>query len=389
MARRTTKVAKTGAGNRRVIFRDSSIRLVTLAERKVPIRAVRRLTAQKMARTKALTKSKKQILITGGTGFLGSHIVRRLLDAGEKNLRVMASAVPGWMRDAGVEAAEGSVTDRGDLASAVKNVSAIFHLAGKVSRDNTDAAVMNKIHVEGTRLLCEAAKEAGVASLILASSSGTIAVSEDEQTFDETFPQPVAIFSRWAYYASKYYQERAALENFDGVGQRLVILNPSLLLGPGDERMSSTKPVLDFIARKIPYTPSGGLNFVDARDAAAAFVAALENGKHREKYLLGAANMSFSEFFGKLSRLSGVSAPMLKVPKKLALTGAGFIDSVFKNWGKASPIAPKEVEQAEYFWYFDSSKAVEELGFDPREPQETLNDTVTYIHRNFLGDGVF
>lgn len=365
------------------------MRLVTLAERKVPIRAVRRLTAQKMARTKALTKSKKQILITGGTGFLGSHIVRRLLDAGEKNLRVMASAVPGWMRDAGVEAAEGSVIDRGNVANAVKNVSAIFHLAGKVSRDNADAAVMNKIHVEGTRLLCEAAKEAGVASLILASSSGTIAVSEDEQTFDETFPQPVAIFSRWAYYASKYYQERAALENFDGVGQRLVILNPSLLLGPGDERMSSTKPVLDFIARKIPYTPSGGLNFVDARDAAAAFVAALENGKHREKYLLGAANMSFSEFFGKLSRLSGVSAPMLKVPKKLALTGAGFIDSVFKNWGKASPIAPKEVEQAEYFWYFDSSKAVEELGFDPREPQETLNDTVTYIHRNFLGDGVF
>ena len=94
--------------------------------------------------------------------------------------------------------------------------------------------------------------------MLLASSSGTIAVSEDEQIFDETFPQPVDVFSRWAYYASKYYQERRARENFNGGGQKLVILNPSLLLGPDDERLSSTKPVLDFLARKIPYSPSGG-----------------------------------------------------------------------------------------------------------------------------------
>jgi len=342
-----------------------------------------------MAKTKALAKVEKKFLITGGTGFLGTHIVRQLIDAGQKNLRVMASHVPEWMKDAGVEASEGSVTSREDVAAATKNISAIFHLAGKVSRDNSDAAAMNKIHVEGTRVLCEAAKESGVQAMILASSSGTVAVSEDEQIFDETFPQPVEVFSRWAYYASKYYQERTALANFDGDGRRLVMINPSLLLGPDDDRMSSTKPVLDFLARKIPYTPSGGLNFVDARDAADAFISALEKGRHQEKYLVGAVNMSFPEFFGKLSRLSGVSAPMLRVPKKLAMGGAGFIDSVFRNWGRSSPVAPNEVEQAEYFWYFDSSKAAEELGFEPREPQETLNDTVSYLRRNFLGEGVF
>ena len=342
-----------------------------------------------MAKKKAIAKIDKKILITGGTGFLGTHIVRQLIDAGEKNLRVMASSVPEWMKDAGVEAAEGSVTSREDVGQAVANVSAIFHLAGKVSRDNSDAAAMNKIHVEGTRVLCEAATEAGVNTMLLASSSGTVAVSEDEEVFDETFPQPVEVFSRWAYYASKYYQERAALENFDGEGKRLVILNPSLLLGPDDERLSSTKPVLDFIGRKIPYTPTGGLNFVDARDAAAAFISALEKGRHQEKYLLGAVNMTFPEFFGRLSRLSGVSAPMLKVPKKFAMAGAGLIDSVFKHWGKASPVAPNEVEQAEYFWYFDSAKAEEELGFAPRDPQETLNDTIAYIREHFLGEGIF
>jgi dihydroflavonol-4-reductase len=345
--------------------------------------------ATKPAKSKALAKSEKKILITGGTGFLGVHIVRQLLDAGAKNLRVMASSVPTWMADAGVEAVNGSVTNRETVAEAVRNVSAIFHLAGKVSRDNGDAALMNKVHVEGTRVLCEAAKEAGVQTMVLASSSGTIAVSEDEQVFDETFPQPVEVISQWAYYASKYYQERTALENFDGNGRKLVIMNPTLLLGPDDERLSSTKIVLDFLGRKIPYCPSGGLSIVDARDAATAFVNALEKGGHQEKYLLGAGNMTFAEFFGRLERLSGVSAPMLKMPKAFAVAGSSFIESVFKNWGKASPVASKEVEQAEHFWYLDASKAQDELGFSPRDPQETLNDTIKYMRTNFLGQGIF
>jgi dihydroflavonol-4-reductase len=345
--------------------------------------------AKPKARSKAIAKVEKKILITGGTGFLGTHIVRQLLDAGQQNLRVLASRVPAWMQDAGVDAVEGSVTNRDDLATACANVSAIFHLAGKVSRDNDDAAAMNRVHLEGTRLLCEAAKAAGVSTMLLASSSGTIAVSESEQIFDETFPQPVDLLTKWAYYGSKYYQERTALDNFDGDGRRLVILNPSLLLGPGDERLSSTKPVLDLIARKIPYSPGGGLNFVDARDAAAAFISALEKGKHREKYLLGAANMTFEQFFGRLERLSGVAAPRIHVPKGLAMAGSSIISSLYKNWNKPSPVVPSEVEQAECFWYFDSAKAVDELGFTPRDPQETLQDTIAYIRENFLGGGAF
>ncbi len=342
-----------------------------------------------MAKSKAIARSEKRILITGGTGFLGTHIVRQFLDAGETNLKVMASRVPEWMKDAGIKAVEGSVTDREAVAKACKNVSAIFHLAGKVSRDNDDAAAMNKIHLEGTRVLCEAAVEAGVSTMILASSSGTIAVTEDEQVVDETYPQPMDILTRWAYYASKYYQERAAIENWRGDDRRLVIMNPSLLLGPDDERLSSTKPVLDFLGRKVPYSPGGGLNFVDVRDAAAAFITALEKGRHQERYLLGAENMTFEQFFGRLARLSGVSAPMLKVPKRFAMAGSSLINSFYKNWGKTSPVMPNEVEQAEYFWYFDSSKASEELDFMPRDPQETLLDTITYLRRNFLGEGVF
>jgi dihydroflavonol-4-reductase len=342
-----------------------------------------------MARKKALAKAEKKTLITGGTGFLGGEIVRQMLDAGQKGLRVMASSVPAWMKDAGIEAVEGSVTDRETVGEAVENVGLIYHLAGKVSRVNDDAAAMNRVHLEGTRILCEAAAEAGVQTMVLASSSGTIAVSEEPEVIDESYPPPVEIISQWAYYASKYYQERAALENFDGDGRKLVIMNPTLLLGPGDDRLSSTKVVLDFLGRKIPYCPSGGLSVVDTRDAAAAFLTAAERGRHQEKYLLGAANLTFDEFFGRLERLSGISAPMLKVPKRVAVAGAGLIDSVFRNWKKASPIEPGEVQQAEYFWYLDATKAREELGFEPRDVQETLNDTITYVRKNFLGSDIF
>jgi len=347
------------------------------------------MATKETKKTKALAKIEKKILITGGTGFLGTHLVRQLLEKGEKNLRVMASSVPVWMKDAGVEAVEGSVTNAEDVGRAVKNAEAIYHLAGKVSFAYEGAAQMNKIHVEGTRLLCEAAKENKVKNFILASSSGTSAISETSEIVDETYPQPVEILTKWAYYASKYYQEKTALRAFGDKGERLVILNPSLLLGSGDERLSSTKVILDFMAKKLPTMPSGGLNFVDARDAAAAFLNALDNGRHGERYLLGAVNWSFAEFFGRLERLSGVSAPILKVPKKVAVFGANFIDSIYKNFNKQTPFEASEVEMGEYFWYFNSNKAEEELNFQTREPQETLQDTIKYLRENFLGEGVF
>ncbi|CAN5739883.1 NAD-dependent epimerase/dehydratase family protein [soil metagenome] len=333
--------------------------------------------------------TKKKILITGGTGFLGTHLVRQFLDAGAKNLRVMASSVPEWMTDEGVEAFAGSVTRTKDVAAATKNCEAIYHLAGKVSFAYEGAAQMNKIHVEGTRLLCEAAKENKVKNFILASSSGTSAISEEPEILDETFPQPVEILTKWAYYASKYYQEKTALKAFNDKGERLVILNPSLLLGEGDERLSSTKVVLDFMAKKLPITPTGGLNFVDARDAANAFVNALDKGRHQERYLLGAVNWTVAEFFGRLERLSGISAPLLKVPKSVAIAGSNFISSLYKTFDKTAPFETSEVEMGEYFWYFDSSKAEEELNFTTRDPMETLQNTIKYLRENFLGDGVF
>jgi dihydroflavonol-4-reductase len=170
---------------------------------------------------------------------------------------------------------------------------------------------------------------------------------------------------------------------------RLVIVNPSLLLGPGDDRLSSTKVVLDFLARKIVSTPKGGLSFVDVRDAAQVLRAAMERGRHGERYLLGAVNWSFDKFFARLERLTRIPAPRFSLPSRFAITGARGIHALYRHWNLAPPVEPTEIEMAEHFWYLDSSKATRELGFSPRDPADTLYDTVVYLRKNFLGSEAF
>jgi dihydroflavonol-4-reductase len=202
------------------------------------------------------------------------------------------------------------------------------------------------------------------------------------------YPPPLDIISRWPYYSSKAYQEMAALECFNGKGLRLVRMNPSLLLGPGDERLSSTKVILDFMAHKFSAVPNGGLSFVDVRDAAKAFRVAMKKGRHGERYLLGAANWTFARFFGRLERLTKISAPKLALPSKLLVAGSRLVDSLFKQWDLASPVEPGAIEMAQYFWYLNCGKAARELGFRPRDPGETLHETVVYLREHFLGGHV-
>ncbi|HUQ34360.1 MAG TPA: NAD-dependent epimerase/dehydratase family protein [Pyrinomonadaceae bacterium] len=353
------------------------------AARKAPAKSAAKAAAKKS--TAIIRRAQPKTLITGGTGFLGAHLVRQLIAEGAKNLRVMTTSAPPWLAELGIETVEGSITEREDVARAVEGVAEVYHLAGRVSREDEDAREMYSIHVEGTRHLCDAATRAGVQTIVMASTSGTIAVREKNDAVpDERGAQPVDIISRWPYYASKLYQERVAAEGFSGDGRRLVILNPSLLLGPGDERLSSTQIVLDFLARKINAVPSGGLSFVDVRDAAAAFSAAMKNGKAGERYLLGSANWTFDKFFQRLERLTKVRAPRFSFPTRLAVAGSQIIHAFYKQWDKAPPVEPAAVEMAEYFWYLNSSKAERELGFSPRDPGETLLDTVKYLRENFL-----
>src|SRR4029079_17247885 len=173
---------------------------------------------------------------------------------------------------------------------ALEGCFAVLRLAGAVSRDPGDAQRMMRLHVDGTRRVLDRMKAAGVRRMVLASTSGTIGVSKEEEILDESAPYAEQIVAGWPYYASKIYQERLAFEYGQRLGIEVVAVNPSLLLGPGDRRLSSTGDVRKFLKRQIPTIPDGGISFADAPDAASATASALEQGRDGERYLLGGPN---------------------------------------------------------------------------------------------------
>jgi len=332
------------------------------------------------------------ILVTGGTGFLGEHLVRLLATQNKGRVRVLAhSAPPAWLkdRDLGVEIVSGSVTSADDVARVIAGVDQIYHLAGMVSHRDADAHRMYAVHVDGTRLICEAAARAGVSRIVMASTSGVVAVSRRaDDVADEETPTPVDIISRWPYYASKLYQEGTA-RRACGDKVELVTVNPSLLLGPGDDRLSSTRPIVQFLAREILLMPAGGLSVVDARDVAALLPVAMARGTPGARYLLGAVNWTFAEFFGRLERLTKIPGPKLKFTGEFPHLAARAQAAVFKKLGRKVPVDPESVDMAQYYWYLDAGKAARELGFVPRDPADTLRDTVDYVRERVLGKSAF
>jgi dihydroflavonol-4-reductase len=197
---------------------------------------------------------------------------------------------------------------------------------------------MMRLHVDGTRRVLDRMAAAGVGRMILASTSGTVGVSKQEEILDETAPYAEQIVAGWPYYASKIYQERLAFERGAGLGIEVVAVNPSLLLGPGDRRLSSTGDVRKLMKRQVPVVPAGGASFVDARDAAAATAAALERGRAGERYLLGAANWTLKELFARVGRVANVAPPRLRLPAKLNRWGASLVEELYRHRGKEPPL---------------------------------------------------
>jgi dihydroflavonol-4-reductase len=324
------------------------------------------------------------IFVTGASGFLGKHVVAAL--GGGAEIVTFGRANTPALRDHGVTFIEGDVvtTPVDTLAAAMRNCDTVYHLAGFVSRDDRDGQRMMRVHIEGTRNVVHAAKAAGVRRVLIASTSGTIAIAKTPVAVAEDAPYPLELVGGWPYYLSKIYQERLALELGRTLGIEIVVVNPSLLLGPGDERQSSTTDVKKFLKREVPGVPPGGLSFVDARDAAVGCVTAMARGRVGERYLLGGPNWTFSEFFGRLERVSKVDAPKLRLPKAFALPAARFLESAFAVFDKESPIDRASVEMGQYFWYCDCTKARTELDFTTRDPSETLDDTVRELRERFL-----
>ena len=317
------------------------------------------------------------VLVTGATGFLGSHLLPLLL-AGKTPVRVLSRRPAPELSARGVEVVEGEIESETALRSALAGVRRVFHLAGRVSRDPVASADLHRVHVEGTRTLATEARREGVARIVLVSTSGTIAVSRDpEPDCDETAPVPIELIGGWPYYRSKWLQERALFEAAADI--EVVVVNPSLLLGPGDDRLSSTGDVLRFLSGQIRVTPPGGLNFVDVRDAAAGALAAMVKGRAGERYLLGGHNWSFAEFFARLGEVAGVSGPRLRPSRGFYTAAALVSEEIARQVGREPAVDRISREMAGRYWYFRSDKAARELGHEPRDGRVTLLDTVRWL----------
>jgi dihydroflavonol-4-reductase len=271
------------------------------------------------------------------------------------------------------------ITEGEGLNGAFAKADVVVHAAGLVSHEPEAAARTWAVHVDGTRNVLAAAVAAKVKRVVHLSTSGTIAVSDDPNFIGaEDSPDPERFIAQWPYYRSKRFAEQLALEATEDL--EVVVLNPALLLGPGDEpNGASTRAVAVFLNHGVPLAPPGGLAIVDVRDVAAAVELALEQGQSGERYLLAGANLRFVEFFSRIARMSDRSQPMGSLPQitRRALQW-------FPNWGReqgiglgVGPVLSRaEFTLSSHFWYADSTKARTELGWTPRGPNETLGDTV-------------
>lgn len=322
------------------------------------------------------------ILITGATGFLGRHLVRQLRHTQpDSRLRVLARSSTPWDNDPAIECTRGDLAENGDLDAACAGVDYIYHLAGIVSRDPWHAEAVYAVNVGGTRSVCQAAARQGVKRLLLVSSSGTVAVSRTPQAQNEDSGYKYEIVGEWAYYLSKIYAEKAAFDFYQRTQLPVVVVNPSLLLGPGGGAASSNSDIALFLAGQIKALPGGGLSFVDVRDAAAGLIAAMERGRPGERYLLGGPNWTFRELIHTLAPIAGRRAPRLQLPLGLARASAALMRELMPVFGAEFLLDDVSIKMSSLFWYCDTAKAQRELGWKARDPLETLRDTVQFLRQ--------
>ena len=319
----------------------------------------------------------KFTLVTGATGFLGKHLVRELRRTHpEDGVRVLCHRTSLWDQDPGIETVRGDITRSEDVLIAAEGVSEIYHLAGIVSRNPGDHELLYRTHIDGTHNICEASLRHKVEKVVVVSSSGTVAVSREAVAHNEDSGFKTELVAEWPYYLSKIFAERLVLDYVRRHGVPIVILNPSLVLGPGDDHQSSTGDIALFLRGQIMAIPRGGLSFVDVRDAVAGLISAMRRGRVGERYLLGSANWPFRELIENVARLCGRRPPRFQPSLEWSLLSARLLRRLFPLVGKQFELDDASIKMASCFWYCDTRKARAELEFRTRDPVSTLRDTV-------------
>jgi dihydroflavonol-4-reductase len=310
-------------------------------------------------------------LVTGGTGFVGSHVVRALAERGDElRLMVRKSSRLGHLEGVEFERRTGDVGNRSSVRRAMKDVDRVFHIAGVTSMRPRDRQRVFEVNVSGTRIVLEEALRAGVERVVHTSTVGAIGPAKPGGTADES--QPFTAGGLGIAYINSKHEAEAEAWRVGAHGLPVVVVNPSFVLGPDDPKGTSNTLISRFLLRRIPMYVDGGLNIVDVRDIATGHLFADEKGRPGERYILGGRNFTFHRLFADLSRISGVEPPPIKLPGSLALAG---VETAARARVPVA-VSPDEVKSALQWWTYRTTKARKELGFEARPHEETLEDTV-------------
>lgn len=321
-------------------------------------------------------------IVTGATGFIGSHITKKLLEKGE-NVKVLVRETSNTKNIDGldVEKVYGDVLDIDSLKTAFKGCDKLFHTAGFVSFKKSDYQKMEDINVKGASNVLSAAMDCGISKVMFTSSVAAIGIERDgshitENTTYDLYNEGIG------YMNVKYLAEKEAMSYFEK-GLPVVVLNPSVVLGEGDIYLSSAGSVLWFAKKKFPGYMDGTFNIVDVEDVAEGHVLAAEKGEPGKRYILGNENVTVKSYFGMLEKVTGVSAPKMKIPYPFAYATALILERLLSfSFPNYSSLDLDSIKLSKYNWHVDSSRAVSELGYNQRPIEETIKNTYEWFKDN-------
>lgn len=320
-------------------------------------------------------------LVTGASGFLGSHVARQLVARGE-DVRVLLrpSSHNHAISDLSLEYVTGDLRDAASLERATKGVKRVFHVAADYRLWARRSKDIYESNVGGTKNLLAAAERAGVEQFIYTSTVATIAVDRPELPNEATNARLEEMIGH--YKRSKWLAEQEVLKAAKN-GAPIIVAMPTTPVGPWDWKPTPTgKIIVDFLNGKLPGYVETGLNFVGVEECAAGHLLVSEKGKPGERYLLGAENLTLKEVLDILAKITGLSAPKHKIPHGLALTAA-YANTIFSRLTFREPQIPIEgVKIARHNMFVDCSRAQRELGFRPGPVAAALERAVRWYEAN-------
>jgi dihydroflavonol-4-reductase len=321
-----------------------------------------------------------KVFLTGSTGFVGSHVAQAY--AGENvELRLLTRKTSSLaaIKSLSAETVVGDLSQPESLRSAIRGCDALVHVAADYRLWVRDPQQMYKVNVEGTRELLRIAREEGVAKVVYTSSVATMGFKADGTIVNEE--TPVTLSNMIGHYKrSKFLGEQEAIQAAKA-GQHVIILNPTTPIGPGDAKPTPTgRIIVDFLNKKFPAYVDTGLNLVDVEEVARMHIVALDRGTPGERYILGGENLTLKQILDRMSAITGLPSPTMKVPHAVAMAFALFDETVTgKLRGKEPRATVEAVRMGKKMMFASSAKAERELGFRVLPVYPALREAIDWF----------